>query len=177
MSLDPERVTIYPVDGEGRYEIHIAARRHVIVMLPCLAALIFLTAMGKGGLERLLASPWESNVLIWVISVFALQAFFGYVFLWNAFGREIIAIDKDRLTVKKEVLGVSRKKDFSLNGIVGLKGSEPKLPLPLFSASAWGLPSGAVSFEYDGELNRFAHELTENEQIEVLKVLKRFIKG
>lgn len=98
--------------------------------------------------------------------------------LWFAFGREIITVTEDKLTLRNEILGYGRDEVFPLARVTNLRASGLFGSFYTWSAmlKIYGLTGGVVAFECDGRTHRFGKLLEETEADEIVKQLRNQIR-
>ena len=98
--------------------------------------------------------------------------FAAYVVLWNLFGRERITLSGDALIVRREVLGVGRVREYSLDHVRALRLSPPVLgsrgpgPFPLAS-------NALIAFDYGASTVRFGLSIDEPEASGIIERMRR----
>lgn len=111
--------------------------------------------------------------IIWLIFWTIGGGFFLYAFLWCAFGREIIKITKDTLTIQRSILGIGPTFYYSKSKILNIRSSGFFAPFMSwnFSMAYWGLSGGTISFDYNGKTKRIGISLTEKDSQNLLNII------
>ena len=88
-----------------------------------------------------------------------------YAFLWSLFGKERVLLSHDRLSIRREVLGLSRAREYRLADIENLRVSPQSYSPFDFSSSLqfWGIGGGPIAFDYGASTVRFAASIAESE--------------
>lgn len=170
MSVFSTRVTS-PARG-GAFEVHIAAKERIFLRFFTVLLLIFLSSAGPPAIIRLLsgkAAGEITRIAVWIGGWLYIEAFLGYLLLWNLLGKEIIRADGERLTIKYDIFGLGRVKSFNIREISGIRSTLSTEPPPL--TSFLGASGGAVAFDYKGETRRFGIGLNEDEAGWIIKEL------
>ena len=94
-----------------------------------------------------------------------------YFWLWNAAGHEIISLTPTGLTVRRDILGFGRSKEYDLPSIKNLR-IVPTLVIPNFNYAAQSFPGGTIAFDYGAKTFRFGGGLDEAEASHLIDVLK-----
>jgi hypothetical protein len=112
-------------------------------------------------------------------------AFFTYQWFWTVFGIEIVSVDQDRLTIKRQLFRLGRSRSFDVRRLhsLGLRG--PFGPPNVWRISLQGRLSpddwarfscrGTVAFEYDRGTVLFGPHLTEEEATSLTEALRSYL--
>jgi hypothetical protein len=82
-----------------------------------LAAGFSLFALLSSGFKGLVALEW---LLLLVVAVTGISGQ-GYVWLWNAYGKEVIDVSQTTLSIKRDILGRGKKEEYKLSETWGFK--------------------------------------------------------
>jgi hypothetical protein len=100
-----------------------------------------------------------------------------YVWLWAAFGKEVIFIGQGLLTVKREILGFGRKKEIQLSELSNLRAAGR-----FGSPESWnnnfaqfGISGGTIAIDSRGKTQRFGINLEEGEANAVVKEIEPYL--
>jgi hypothetical protein len=128
---------------------------------------------GRRGLaDDLFTAAW---LAAWTLGgVFAI-----YAWLWMVGGREVIRLRPTSLSVKREVFGMGRSREYDLNYVKNLRvAAEPTYTWDWIGAMRfWGLAGGPVAFDYGARTYRFGNGVDEAEGhqiVEALRAVHRF---
>ncbi len=173
-----DRITC--VEANGRLEIQIRTRKNwwLVAFLP-----VWWIGWTAGGIAifvaLILGNPLGGSLfsVIWLIMWVFSWAFTAYAWLWNAFGREIVAIDSEGLSIKRDVFGIGPTKTLSPNDISKLRASGLFGNLYTWSGAMayWGLSGGVIAFDLQGTTHRFGLQLEEQEAHAVVERMQGFL--
>jgi hypothetical protein len=96
----------------------------------------------------------------------------AYLVLWNLFGHERITLSGDALILRREVLGMGRVREYSLDHVRALRVSPPVLgsrgpgPFPLAS-------NAMIAFDYGASTVRFGLSIDEPEATSIIERMRR----
>lgn len=108
--------------------------------------------------------------LIFLTVAIVASLFVTYIWVWNAFGKEIVIITEEFLIIKRN-LGFTKK--FLLKDISNLRASGIFGRFN-YRMNTWGLSGGTISFENKGKTYHFGIQLNEKESLEVVNNIKTF---
>lgn len=97
------------------------------------------------------------------------------VFLWNAFGKELILVRDKTLTLRGELLGLGRSRDFDLTQVKNLRPAPPSA-LPEWFASFQRFPgfsAKTIFFDYGAKTFRFGPSIDEPEARRIIEAIER----
>ena len=94
-----------------------------------------------------------------------------YFWLWNAAGHEIISLTPTSLTLRRDILGFGRSKEYDLPSVKNLR-TVPSLGNSNFNYTTQSLAGGAMAFDYGAKTFRFGGGLDEAEAAHLIDVLK-----
>jgi hypothetical protein len=161
-------------------ELHIRAQKEwgVLIFVP-----VWFAFWTFGGVQAIkwVVHPTSSApnlfLILWLVGWAFGEVWAVYVWLWTAFGEEIVQVREGSLKLRRDILDLGRSQTFSLSSVRNLRASG------IFpSHSNWEnmliqmkLRGGTVAFDCEGETVRFGIQLTEPEAQEVVAVLKPFL--
>lgn len=164
----------------GESEVRIAAARNWFVLLFLPVWLVGWTVGGimvglvqiRGG-----APDWDGFIYIWLALWLIAAGLALYLWLWNAFGNEVVRIGGSALSLKRDILGLGVRRSFPITGVSNLRAAGLFGSLHSWSyGMAWyGLSPGVVAFEHEGKTHRFGIQLEEQEAHELVEALKRYL--
>lgn len=123
-------------------------------------------AMGGGGLF----------MLIWLIGWTVGGGFAIYIFLWQLVGRERIVINKEGLTIARELWKWSRAKSYLKKHLLNLRVSPEVFNMNSWKGGLqfWGIGSGVVAFDYGAKTVRFGSGMEEAEGNMILSEIQQY---
>jgi hypothetical protein len=106
-----------------------------------------------------------SFLLFWICGWTVGGAFAFCAWIWQFKGCEIIAVSSAGLSIRHEVIGFGRTKNYDLSEIRYLRVAAPTFnPFDFRSSLAfWGIGGGAIAFDYGFKTFRFAAGVDEAE--------------
>ena len=109
-------------------------------------------------------------LLFWLTGWTVGGCFAIYVVAWMIGGKERVLLDADSLSVRKEIIGIGRRREFTIAHVSNLRVSpvlDPKVALAseasLVFLTFWGAGGGKVAFDCGGKTHRFGIGLDEVE--------------
>ncbi len=104
--------------------------------------------------------------------------FATYAWLWNLTGKEVILVNSQLLTTRREMGQFGRTKEFILTQIRDLRASQPIFNPADFSSGLqfWGLGGGTIAFDYGAKTYRFGSGLDEAEAKQIVNTIKNRFK-
>lgn len=93
----------------------------------------------------------------------------GYILAWQLAGKEVISVVGNQLTMKRDLWGFGRLKEFGFEHIQGLRVSPQRFnPFDISAGVSgalrfWGIGGGSVAFDYGAKTYRFGSGLDEAE--------------
>ncbi len=96
------------------------------------------------------------------------------MFSWSLAGREIIAIGSSRLTIRHEVFGLARSREYVLSDIQKLRVNPHSSDTSGhgFFSSFWGPRGGLVAFDYGPSTVRFGDAIEEAEASQLIEKIQ-----
>ena len=85
-----------------------------------------------------------------------------YIWFWMLAGIERVILGADSLLVRKEIFGVGRGKEYSLEHVSNVRVAPPSDPWSS-GMRFWGVGGGLVAFDYGAKTFRFGNGLDEAE--------------
>ncbi len=141
-----------------------------------LAAEAVLAAAAAGA--RILPAP--RGALIVPLALFtAAGVFLGYRWLWYWGGRERFAVERDRLVVAREILGVGRVRSFPRERVrdVRARRLHYRLVYPSWGRMFVGTGDGEIVIEADGDSAVYGKGLDLSEAERLAELLRSELKG
>ncbi|HYL57876.1 MAG TPA: hypothetical protein VEU51_03325 [Candidatus Acidoferrales bacterium] len=90
-----------------------------------------------------------------------------------AFGKEIVALSADALTIKRDILSFGPVRDFDLSSVRNLRVDPVRGALAAKAYSPWpGYMSGVVAFDYGAKTCRFGGGVDEPEARDIVELLE-----
>jgi hypothetical protein len=102
-------------------------------------------------------------LFVWLIGWTFGGAFALYSLVWMLVGKEKIVVDKDQLSIKRNVFGLGREKIYLINQVRELRASAAYAISQRNGMQAWGFGTGLVAFDYGSSTVRFASSIDEAE--------------
>ena len=172
MSAQVLRANVTAADGVLRIDMPLAKSWYgmghlVIVLLAC----VLTTLMSL----RHLSTQFEA-VRALAGAVLLLGAFFAIFRLaWMIFGREVVELDEDTLTLEERLGGFTRRhREFRVSGIENLRVEvQPGLPR---ESVTWMRGTGPIVFDFAGRTYRFGAALDKPEARVIVSELKRLLE-
>jgi hypothetical protein len=108
--------------------------------------------------ERLFTIAW---LAMWTIGGIAAI----YAFAWNVAGLEVVSLTQSRLSIRKQVLGLGRLREYGLEHIANMRiAPVPFNPMdPRSALQFWGVGGGPIAFDHGASTVRFGAGLDEAE--------------
>jgi len=94
-----------------------------------------------------------------------------YFWLWNVAGHEIISLTPTSLTIRRDILGFGRSREYDLPNVKNLR-IVPTLGIANFNYTAQSFAGGSMAFDYGAKTFRFGGGLDEAEAPHLIEVLK-----
>ncbi len=113
-------------------------------------------------------------MVVWLVFWGAAWLWTAYVWLWMAFGKELVTISYGNLVLRMDILGYGRSKVFPVSEVSNLRASGLfGSPLRGWSRAwdAYGLSGGVIAFDSGGKTHRFGVQLEEDEAQHVVAQL------
>lgn len=168
MRVQPARRRSTRREGTAGPEIVIPARRHWIVIV---VAPVWLTiwSIAIAGATREVLTGHGRGLGIGFLAVWLAGACLGggfvlYTWLWNAVGREIVGLRPGLLTVRRDVAGTGRTREYDLLEVRAMRVC-PSSPDEAWGASmrCWLGGAGTIAFDYGAKTVRFGDGIDEAE--------------
>ncbi len=117
----------------------------------------------------------EIFLLAWLGAWTVGGAFAIYTWLWTVSGKERIRLRPAALSMKRDVLGFGRTREFDLNHVANIRVSTQNYNPFDFSSGMrfWGLGGGLIAFDYGAKTFRFGASIDEAEAKEIVNELAK----
>jgi hypothetical protein len=101
-----------------------------------------------------------------------------YVYLWRAFGKELIKINETEVLIKNDIYSYGKAKRFLIDNIQSIKLNEIEETAfsKVMNQSFWKISHHAFCLDYFGKTIYFGKEIPKNEAVEILKKLQTKIR-
>lgn len=112
-------------------------------------------------------------MIIWTVVGFLTM----FALLWNILGREVISVGRKHLSIKNDVLGYGRWRQYESSQIKALRVSKTKDAWGSldYTMQCWGLFGGMLAFEYQNRTYRFGMGIEASAAREILqRILHRY---
>ena len=88
-----------------------------------------------------------------------------YAWLWNIAGKEMIAINAQILSIRRNLFGLGRTQEYEMRNVQSLRVAHQSLnPADFrYALQFWGVGGGSISFDYGAKTYRFGNALDEAE--------------
>jgi hypothetical protein len=115
--------------------------------------------------------------VLWLCFWAYAECFTVYAFLWNAWGKEIILIQKGNLEIFRSIFGYGKKKIYRLGEISNLRaaGFFVSMFSKEYGMAQWGLAGGTIAFDFKNKAYRFGIGLEEQDAIELVENMKKYL--
>lgn len=97
--------------------------------------------------------------------------------LWNLFGRELISVSSQTLTIRKEVFGIGQTKEFEMKSVKNMQATVIQIVgrNPEAARHLLGMIKGRIGFDYGAKTYWFGNGLDEAEgKIVAQEIVQRF---
>lgn len=127
-------------------------------------------------------SNHDRNTKLFMLVWLAFWAYYEYkaitAYRWKKFGRELITIDHEKITIVNEVKGrgvpfIVKARELKDIRTIDFKSKEFSV---VMSNSFWSMGGETILFNYSGKSYGFGKQLTEEEALPLLKNIKSFLK-
>jgi hypothetical protein len=159
------------------HRISIASKKNWSMLLILPLWLAGWTFGGFMALKVILHPKPETPVLffcIWMVGWAAGEAWALYMFLWTAFGKEVVTAGDGNLVLRKDILGYGRSRVFPISQVQNLRASGLFGSLQGWSGMMrlYGFSGGVIAFDVQNATQRFGIQLDENEAQEIIEELR-----
>jgi len=160
------------------FEVRIATRKQWFLLLFLPVWLAGWTVGGIAAITQLLSKGTDPGgrvfLLVWLVGWAFGEVFCCYLWLWNAFGKEIVRVGSGLLTMKRDVFGLGRARSFQTMEISDLRaaGFFGNMRSVSSGMAQWEITGGTIAFDCNGKTNRFGIQLEEKEAREVVERLR-----
>lgn len=157
--------------------IRISSPKNFFILVFVPMWIIMWTIGGVSAVMQFMASGNKEEalfLLVWLGFWVAAELFALYVFLWAAFGYEMIAVEFGNLKIKRSIFGFGSEKSYQISKIANLRAAGFYMePMSLeFSMAYWGLTGGTIAFDYEGKTVRLGIGLEEGDANQLVGELK-----
>jgi hypothetical protein len=97
-----------------------------------------------------------------------------YIWLWNVAGHEIISLTPTSLTIRRDILGFGRSKEYDLPSVRNLR-IDPWPENTNLTSRTQLLVGGTIAFDYGAKTFRFGGGVDEAEASHLIELLKSAI--
>jgi hypothetical protein len=163
-------------------EITIPSRKNIFLIL-FLAVWLIGWAVGEVTVPSIfIKGNKDTGALFFVVAWFVAWTIGGaiaiYTWLWNVAGKEKVTINNLSLTIKRELFGYGREKEYEASHISNLRVSPQPFNPFNFSASLqfWGIGGGVLAFDYGSRTYRFGSGIGEAEANHIIERIKEQYK-
>jgi hypothetical protein len=122
-------------------------------------------------------NPWSVLLFVgaWLVAWTVGGCFVIYIWLWNVAGKEKIVASDMGLSIKRELFGFGREKEYEISSISNLRVSpQPYNPFNFSSGlQAYGIGGGIIAFDYGARTYRFGSSLDEAEANQIISSIKQ----
>jgi hypothetical protein len=108
---------------------------------------------------------------VWLVLWAAGWLWTAYVWLWSAFGKEVVTVGYGDLILKRDILGCGRRRVFPVSEVSNLRARDLRGAAPQRRSgpqSLFDLSGGVIAFDSGGQTHRFGIQLGDNEAQEVV---------
>jgi len=159
------------------FEIRIAMRRHWFMLLFLPLWLAGWTVGGVAAFKAIFSEGFSADkwfLVVWLVGWIFGEFFAAYVWLWHAFGKEIVRVGSGILAIKRDILGLGPVRSFQTMEISDLRAAGYFGNTRSWSSgmAQWGISGGTVAFDYRAKTRRFGIQLEEREAREVVERLR-----
>jgi len=170
-----KRIKIFKTTS-GEATIQIASPKNLFLLIFLPIWLLAWTAGGVFAVLQAILGTGKGNLFlfIWFCGWLAAEIFISAIFLWGAFGKEIVSLLEGRLIIKRSVFNYGRIRAFEIPKVCCLRSSGffgSMLSWNLGMAY-WGLSGGTVAFDYRHKTERFGINLSEKDATALVAYLK-----
>lgn len=176
MRVQPMARRSFRREGAAGPEIVIPVRRNwpLVVLIP-LWLILWTSAIA--GVEREIVSGRARGGEAGFFEVWLVAAVLGtcavvYSWLWNAIGREVIALRSGLLLIRRDVAGLGLRREYDLAEVRHVRVSiPPSADARWASPVRFGREPGVIAFDHGARTVRFAEGLDEAEAAMVIAEL------
>lgn len=157
-------------------DIRISSPKNVFILIFMPVWLVGWTAGGVIAILQIFSGQSKEAwfLVLWLFVWLAGELFVIYVFLWGAFGYELITSDHDIITIKRSIFGHGPLRMFEISKISDLRASGFFATMISWSYNMayWGLSGGTVAFDYENKPIRFGINLNEDDAKQLVVIVK-----
>jgi len=175
-------VVVKPADPRAKIEessrglkIHIPTKKNIFMIL-FTTAWLGGWAIGEVMVFRLLlfgeSPPFPANafLIFWLVGWTIGGGWAIYSWFWTVKGVEIITLDSTYLTVKRDLFGFGKTKEYELQHIRNLRIGTASFNETGFGS--WGNSGGTIAFDHGAKTIRFGSSIEEGEADIILSKMK-----
>ena len=113
-------------------------------------------------------------LIVWLTLWTVGGCFAFYVWLWTLVGKEVVRLEPGALTLRRDVLGLGRTREYDLAHVSRLREAAPVADAHGWGRSRWppGIAGGVVAFDYGSETVRFGASIDEAEGHQIVEELQ-----
>lgn len=176
MKIEPRKPSYSFEEIENEIVISIPSRKNIPVMVVVsLGSLAGVAASAAVFAHDFFAPGNRSSVdlIVSIVGLLICLVFLGfalYVVLWSLFGREIIRVKADTLSIQRRLFLDRQPKDYEVSSVKPLRVT-PNPYEPFNILRSFGLTGGPIAFDYGAETVRFGAGMQEAEAKQMLDLL------
>ncbi len=172
------RIYWEPLTDGFRAEIESFKQPYILAFMPAFLILWALGSVGVGiaFVGSLVRGDVQPGMLLWLLGCGGGGGFVLYALAWALFGKEVIELRGEVLSIRREVLGHGRISRYTAADVRHLRAALPPEPFPFTSRDnrdSWGFGDGVVALEYRGETIRIGTRLGLGEARELVEQVRR----
>jgi hypothetical protein len=161
--------------------IHIKMSKNIFLLLFIPFCLLFWTLALISVFEDIQSAETQNgSVIVWLCGWLIGGVVISVIWLWNAFGREVVLISKNNFTYKRELFGVAiTKKTVPIEKLSNLRaaGLFGTLIANNFRMEHLGFVGGAIALDEGWDTHRFGIWLEEKEAEALVEAIKPCFHG
>jgi hypothetical protein len=106
------------------------------------------------------------------------ELFAIYLFLWTAFGKELISVQSGTMAVRHDIFGYGRERRYQISKLENLRASGHfgSAMSWSYSMAYYGISGGSIAFEYEGKTRRLGIGLKEGDANKLVAYMKDFVQ-
>jgi hypothetical protein len=158
--------------------VHIKTRKNIILLLFIGFWLIFWAFSVITTLGKILSGDSENGaVTLWLCGWLTGGTLLLFIWLWNAFGREVVILNKENFIYRREIFGFAlMKKTVPIEKLSYLRPADFYGSMFSFNnmMEQWGFNRGMVVVDEDRDTHRFGLWLEEKEAKALIETIKPY---